>query len=69
MEEKTTYSSAGVDIDRGNTFVDRIKPLVKNTFRKEVMGNIGGFGGFFHLDMAKSRTRSWFPPPTGVEQN
>jgi phosphoribosylformylglycinamidine cyclo-ligase len=53
MEEKTTYSSAGVDIDRGNTFVDRIRPLVKNTYRKEVMGNIGGFGGFFHLDMGK----------------
>ena len=53
MEEKTTYSSAGVDIDRGNAFVDRIRQLVKTTSRKEVMGNIGGFGGFFHLDTGR----------------
>jgi len=53
MEEKSAYSHAGVDIDRGNTFVEKIKPLVKTTFRKEVMGGIGGFGGFFHLDISK----------------
>ncbi|MDR2861977.1 MAG: phosphoribosylformylglycinamidine cyclo-ligase [Syntrophobacterales bacterium] len=53
MEEKSAYSYAGVDIDRGNTFVEKIKPLVKTTFRKEVMGGIGGFGGLFHLDTTK----------------
>jgi len=53
MEEKSAYSHAGVDIDRGNTFVEKIKPLVKATFRKEVMGGIGGFGGLFRLDAGK----------------
>jgi len=53
MEEKTTYSSAGVDIGRGNAFVEKIRQMVKSTSRKEVMGNIGGFGGFFHLDTQK----------------
>jgi phosphoribosylformylglycinamidine cyclo-ligase len=53
MEAKTSYKDSGVDIDRGNLFVEAIKPLVKTTFRKEVMGGIGGFGGLFHLDKVK----------------
>lgn len=53
MQKKVTYKDAGVDIDKANMFVERIKPLVKSTFRKEVMSNIGGFGGLFHLDVAR----------------
>ena len=53
MQKKATYKDAGVDIDNANLFVERLKPLVKSTFRKEVMSNIGGFGGLFHLDLAK----------------
>ncbi|HNU85219.1 MAG: phosphoribosylformylglycinamidine cyclo-ligase [Pseudomonadota bacterium] len=48
-----SYKDSGVDIDKGNRFVDVIKPLVKTTFRKEVMGGIGAFGGLFHLDKVK----------------
>ncbi len=44
-----TYRDAGVDIDAGNEVVERIKPLVKRTFRPEVMGGLGGFGGLFDL--------------------
>jgi phosphoribosylformylglycinamidine cyclo-ligase len=44
-----TYRAAGVDIDAGNAVVERIKPLVKRTFRPEVMGGLGGFGGLFDL--------------------
>ncbi|PKM07569.1 MAG: phosphoribosylformylglycinamidine cyclo-ligase [Gammaproteobacteria bacterium HGW-Gammaproteobacteria-4] len=44
-----TYRDAGVDIDAGNTLVERIKPLVKRTFRPEVMGGLGGFGALFNL--------------------
>ncbi|MEM7054597.1 MAG: AIR synthase related protein, partial [Pseudomonadota bacterium] len=43
------YRSAGVDIDAGNTLVERIKPLVRATLRPEVMGSLGGFGGLFRL--------------------
>ncbi|MCX5847065.1 MAG: phosphoribosylformylglycinamidine cyclo-ligase [Deltaproteobacteria bacterium] len=53
MLDKLTYKDAGVDIDQGNLFVQKIKPLIKSTFRKEVMSPIGGFGGLFHLDMGK----------------
>lgn len=53
MPEKASYKAAGVDIDKANLFVENLKPLVKTTFRKEVMTGIGGFGGLFHLDIAK----------------
>ena len=44
-----TYRDAGVDIDAGNALVERIKPLVKRSFRPEVMGGLGGFGALFDL--------------------
>ena len=40
----TTYRDAGVDIDAGDEFVDRISPLVRSTFRPEVLTDLGGFG-------------------------
>lgn len=44
-----TYRDAGVDIDRGDEFVHRIGPLVRQTFRPEVIGGLGGFGGLFRF--------------------
>ena len=49
----TTYRDAGVDIDAGDEFVDRIKPLVRSTFRPEVLTELGGFGGLFRLQAKK----------------
>ncbi len=48
-----TYKSAGVDIDAGNKFVELIRPLVRTTFRPEVITDIGGFGGLFSFDAKK----------------
>ncbi|MDG4866461.1 phosphoribosylformylglycinamidine cyclo-ligase [Guyparkeria sp. 1SP6A2] len=48
-----TYRDAGVDIDAGNSLVERIKPAVKRTQRPEVMGGLGGFGGLFELDTSR----------------
>lgn len=42
-----TYREAGVDIDAGEEAVERIKDKVRSTFRPEVIGDIGGFGGLF----------------------
>src|SRR5512142_135385 len=42
-----TYRQAGVDIDAGDELVERIKPHVRRTFRPEVIGDLGGFGGLF----------------------
>ena len=42
-----TYAEAGVDIGAGERAVERIKDKVRSTFRPEVIGDIGGFGGLF----------------------
>lgn len=44
------YRAAGVDIDAGEQAVQRILPLVRSTYRPEVVGDLGGFGGLFALD-------------------
>ena len=51
--ENMTYSQAGVDITKGNEAVDLIKPIVKTTFRPEVVTDLGGFGGLFALNKDK----------------
>jgi phosphoribosylformylglycinamidine cyclo-ligase len=42
-----TYEAAGVSIEAGEEAVQRIKDKVRSTFRPEVIGDIGGFGGLF----------------------
>jgi len=42
-----TYRDAGVDIDEGARAVERIRTHVRSTYRPEVIGDIGGFGGMF----------------------
>ncbi len=43
------YKEAGVDVEAGRAFVDKIRNLVHSTFRPEVIGGLGGFGGCFQL--------------------
>ena len=45
-----TYEAAGVSISAGEEAVQRIKDRVRQTFRREVIGDIGGFGGLFAID-------------------
>ena len=46
MNDQRSYSyrDVGVDIEAGDAFVERIKPLVKRSQRPEVLAGIGGFG-------------------------
>ena len=48
-EQGSRYAESGVDIDKANLFIDRIKPLVSATFQRGVLTDIGGFGGLFAL--------------------
>ncbi len=48
-ERKLTYKDAGVDIEAGDKLVDRIKPLARKTFNKNVLSGIGGFGAGYLL--------------------
>ncbi|MEE4172975.1 MAG: phosphoribosylformylglycinamidine cyclo-ligase [Xanthomonadales bacterium] len=53
--ESLSYRDAGVDIDAGNTLVERIKPAVKTTLRPGVLTGLGGFGGLFRIDTERYR--------------
>ncbi len=44
-----SYRDAGVDIDAGNTLVERIKGITARTTRPEVLGGLGGFGALCEL--------------------
>ncbi len=43
------YREAGVDVEAGRAFVERIRNLVHSTHRPEVIGTLGGFSGCFQL--------------------
>ncbi len=45
------YKEAGVDVEAGRAFVERIRNLVQSTHRPEVLGGFGGFSGCFQLPM------------------
>jgi phosphoribosylformylglycinamidine cyclo-ligase len=50
-----TYAASGVDIAAGEAAVERIKDAVRSTYRPEVLGDIGGFGGLFALPTDRYR--------------
>ena len=43
--KKTSYQDAGVDIEKGNELIRRLKETIDNTHRKGVIGGLGGFLG------------------------
>jgi phosphoribosylformylglycinamidine cyclo-ligase len=48
-QQPLTYRDAGVDIEAGDSLVERIKPFAKRTMRPEVLGGIGGFGALVEV--------------------
>lgn len=46
-DKPISYREAGVDIDEGARAVEGIREAVRSTYRPEVIGDIGGFGGMF----------------------
>src|SRR5882724_393251 len=59
-QPSVTYADSGVDISAGDRTKQRIKMLARKTFNKQVLSEIGGFGGLFKLDLTK------FPDPVLV---
>ena len=49
------YKSSGVDIDAGNEVVRRVRQLARSTFTRDVLSEIGSFGGLFRLDVTQYR--------------
>ena len=54
-EHGLTYEEAGVSIAAGEEAVERIKAKVRSTYRPEVIGDIGGFGGLFAFNKDRYR--------------
>ena len=52
MTKSLTYADAGVDIDKADNLVDDIKKIAQQTSRSGVIGDIGGFGGLFSLNIS-----------------
>ena len=52
-KKELTYADSGVDIDAGNRAVELMKDSVRASYRPEVIGDLGGFGGLFALDTRK----------------
>jgi phosphoribosylformylglycinamidine cyclo-ligase len=52
-EKSNKYKDAGVDIDKGNAFVETIKDLVASTHQRGVLGGIGGFSSHVAIDTNK----------------
>jgi phosphoribosylformylglycinamidine cyclo-ligase len=50
-----TYTDAGVDTAAGEKAVELIKEHVRSTFRPEVIGDVGGFGGLFAFPSERFR--------------
>lgn len=50
---KVSYKSSGVNITEAEKFVEKIKPLVKTTFSRNVINGIGNFGALFKMDLKK----------------
>jgi phosphoribosylformylglycinamidine cyclo-ligase len=51
--KRVSYKDAGVDIEKGDAFVQAIKPMVESTFRPEVLTKIGGFAGCVSLNLER----------------
>jgi len=51
--KQISYADAGVDISAADKSKQRIKMLARKTFNKQVLSEIGGFGGLFALDLEK----------------
>jgi len=51
MIDRLTYSDSGVNIDEGNKAIKLMKSHITETFSKDVISTIGGFGGLFNLDL------------------
>jgi len=64
-----TYKKAGVDINRADEFIKKIRPLISVTQRKEVIGGIGGFGGLFRIDLKNIMTLFLYRVPTVLVLN
>ncbi len=49
VKKKITYADAGVDVERGDAFVENIKKRVKSTYGDRVVSGVGGFAALYKM--------------------
>jgi phosphoribosylformylglycinamidine cyclo-ligase len=46
------YKTAGVDVEKGDLFVERIKGMIRETYDARVVSGVGGFAALYRMDDA-----------------
>lgn len=49
MTRRVTYRDAGVNIEAADAALRKVRDAVASTYRPEVLGHIGGYGGLFRI--------------------
>lgn len=44
------YKEAGVDVEKGDLFVEKIKSFIKDTYTDQVVSGVGGFAALYEID-------------------
>ena len=44
------YKAAGVDVEKGDLFVEKIKKFISETYTDKVVGGVGGFAALYEID-------------------
>lgn len=44
------YKTAGVDVEKGDQFVEKIKSFIKDTYTDQVVSGVGGFAALYEID-------------------
>ena len=57
MTERSSYASAGVNLDAGQQAVHLMKAAVKATYGPEVLSDTGNFGGLYDISSLKAYDR------------
>ncbi len=63
---KLSYKKSGVNISESDRFIDKIKPLVKKSFTKNVLSGIGNFGAFYRIDLKSYKSPVFVSSIDGV---
>lgn len=49
-EKQMDYKSAGVDIEKGDLFVEKIQKFISETYDSRVVSGVGGFAALYEID-------------------
>ncbi|MEJ2051689.1 MAG: phosphoribosylformylglycinamidine cyclo-ligase [Calditrichota bacterium] len=66
MNQKFSYKKAGVDIEKAEKALSKLKSSIAKTHNKHVLKNIGAFGGFYQFPIKKYKNPILISSTDGV---